>query len=311
MLSALQAQELTRGSYNLTVNEMTGVESSVQLTLTGPLGTVLYQIKREMPYDTPLPQFHLFADGSVLLVDAFAGVYESYGENGRMTDRVPFDGRVRPNHERMSFLGGSDSLAILFVSEPEQSESRLLIIDERGSKRLDQPINGAFASGMKLSPGGTMIALGTYTWNGPSLNHRTEFLNTQGAVVSSLNHEFKGGAWGAGDTLFLVYGRKDAAIVDARTGNVRSVLDLGSNTVVHAVLWNNGTPLVAVSPPPRFEGGAWIFSRLAVLNAVDASTVYQSQSRPFRKLEFEKSDNGVFLRVDRQQIPLDPVPGRN
>ena len=309
--SLLPAQELSRGSYNLRIEEPRDGESSLQMTLVGASGTVMYQLKREMPYDTPRPLVHLFADGSVMLVDAFAGVYERYGENGRMTDRIALNGRVSPNHERIGFLKGNDSMAVLFVSEPEKPESRLLIVDRLGSTIVNKPVSGSFASGMELSPDGTLIAVGTYNWNGPSLGHKTEFLNTQGAVISSLNHEFKGGAWGAGDSLFLVYGRNDAAIVDARTGIVRSAFDLGSNTVVHAALWDNGTPLVAVSPPPRFEMGAWIFSQLVVLNAADASTVYQSQSGSFKKLEFEKSDSGVFLRVDRQQIPLDPASKRN
>ena len=303
VFSALQSQELNRGSYNLRVEEMRGVESSVQLTLTGVSGTVLYQISREMPYDTPRPLVHLFADGSVLLVDAFAGVYERYGENGRMTDRVPLNGRVSANHERIGFLKGNDSLAVLFVSEPERAESRLLIVDALGSTKVDEPVSGSFASGIELSPGGTLIALGTYTWNGPSLSHKTEFLKTDGTPVLSIGREFKGGSWSPAGILFAMYGRKEAIVIDVLKNEVLATTDLGDNKVVHEIFWDDSVPLIVCSPSPTFESGTWVYSRLAVLNLSERRPIYQSDLS-FRSVKLEKNVAQTSLRIDGRSIRI-------
>ena len=303
VFSALQSQELNRGSYNLRVEEMRGVESSIQLTLTGVSGTVLYQIKREMPYDTPRPLVHLFADGTVMLVDAFAGVFEGYGENGRMTDRIPLEEKIRPNHERIVFVTGNDSTAILLISEPGQSSSRIMLLDAGGMRKLDHPVGGTFASGLALSPNGTSIATGTYSWEGSSLSFKTEFLKTDGTPVLSISREFKGGSWSPDGILFAMYGRKEAIVIDVSKNEILATTDLGDSKVVHEVFWDNSVPLISCSPPPKFESGAWVYSRLAVLNLSEQKTIYQSDLS-FRSMKLEKNEAEISLKIDGRSIRI-------
>jgi len=309
--SCLHAQELSRGAYRLKVEELRAEESSTQLTLTGSSGEMLYQIRRELPFDVPRPQVHLFSYGIVLVLDGFGGVVERYGDNGRMMERIVLDGEVRPNHERTVQKSGNDSLVALLISEPEKSTSRLLVLRSDGSKVLDLPMAGEFALSLELSTSGSMIAAGMYSWEGSSLTFQTSFVGIDGTAISNIDHEFVGGAWGLRDSLFLMYGRKDAAIVDPMTGRIQAEMELGPNTVVHGVLWDDAAPLIAASPMPRFESGEWIYSRLVVIDLADKSTVYQSESRPFRKLKFEKSHGGISLRIDGQTISLDSTSGKN
>jgi len=300
----LRGQEQSRGHFRLTMERSQVGERRTQLTLTASPGSVLYQISRELPYDTPLPKIHLFADGTVLLVDVFAGAYERYAENGRMVERFAFNGRISPNHERIGFLSGNDSSAVLFISEPGQSESRLLFLDSHGTLKLDQAIQGSFASGLEISPVGNMIALGTYSWEGSSLTFRTEFLRTDGTIVSSVEREFKGGSWSPQESLFVIYGRKLATVFDVEKGEIVSTSDLGDNRVVHDVLWDGPVPLIVSSPPPRLESGAWIYSQLSVLNLADQKVTYRSTGQPFRRVKLEENAGEISVNIDGRLVRI-------
>ncbi len=303
VLSGLQAQDIVRGSHHLKVEEIRS-ESALSLTLSDSSGRVVYQINRELAYDTPRPAVHLYGDGSVLLVDSFAGVYEYCSMTGQMVSRVPFNGEIRPNHERVTHFSGNDSMAAVLISEPGESESRILLVDRRGSIRLDRPFEGSFASGLLLSPDGGSIAAGAYSWSGSLLAFRTEFFGIDGASIASLDLEFKGGSWSSDGTLFVVYGRDRVSLVDVRKRGVISTSHLGENRIVHDVFWDGSTPFVASSPVPVRESDTWIYPRLAILNVADGRTVYQSEGLPFRSAKLEKTVRGVSATIDGQSIRI-------
>lgn len=204
----LQAQEIVRGSWTLRIEEVRS-ESLLRLTLSDASGDVLYQIGRELGYDTPRPAVHLYANGTLLLVDGFAGVREYYNRAGVMESRISFKGTIAPDHERIFLVSGNDSLAAVLVSESGESESRILVMDWGGMTRVDRTMPGSFASGLLFSPGGETIAAGTYDWKGSALGFRTEFVRHDGTELFSSNKEFRGGSWAPDGALFVMYGRKD------------------------------------------------------------------------------------------------------
>ena len=300
---ALQAQNLSRGSYSLKVEELRS-ESALQLTLSDVAGRILYQVNRELAYDTPRPAVHLYADGSVLIVDSFAGVYEYYGTSGQMVRRVPFNEEIRANHERITFVSGNDSTAAVLTSEPGVSESRILVLDRAGTVRFDRPFEGTFASGLLLSPNGELIAGGTYRWIGASLAFNTEFLTIAGTSVTGLGHEFKGGSWSPDGTLFVVYGRERASLINVMKREIISTSLLGENRIVHDVFWDGSIPYVASSPVPKMRSGTWMYEGLVVLNLSDGRTAYQSAEVSFKSAKLESTVGGVSAKIDGQSIRI-------
>ena len=302
--SLLPGQDIVRGPFRLVVEARPSARPSMHMQLIGPDSSTLFQIDRTCAEDAALPRCELFSNGTVMLVDAFAGVYELYGSNGRMMDRIALDGKVHPDHERVVMVNGNGTIVALLISDPDHQDCRLLILDGTGSRILDQRLSGSHASGLELSSNGRMAAVGTYTWRGSLLEQSVKFFQTNGVGLSSVEHEFTGGAWGAGDSLFLVYGRKSAAVVEILTGKILSTATLARNSVVLGCIWEERIPLVMSAPPPAFRAGKWIYPGLTLTEVLTSGAVRQVQTSSFNRASLRKTSDGVEVIIDGRGMKL-------
>ena len=302
--SLLSAQELSRGPYRLQTETRESNGRTFHMTLLAADGSVSCQIDRPVGVDASLPRCELFANGTTLLVDAFAGVYELYATNGRMMDRIPFDGRIRPDHERTVYLSGNGIVAGMLVSDPDHPSPRLLVIGDNGRVSLDQPVEGSIASALSLSPNGQVMAAGAYEWKGSVVSHIVTFLQTDGTVLSTAAQEFIGGTWSSNDSLFLAYGKHTASVIDVRQGQKAATTTVGGTNIVQDVLWDGGKPVVAWSPVPTLEAGAWIYTGLSVAEVGNPQSARQVSTGSFSRAVLQRNGNGLQAVIDGHSLNI-------
>ena len=300
----LSAQELSRGPYRLHTETQESNGRVFRMTLMAPDGSVSCQIDRPVAVDASLPRCELFANGTILLVDAFAGVYELYGTNGRMMDRIPFDGRIRPDHERVVYMSGNGTAAGMLVSDPVHPRPRILMLDDNGRVTLDQAIGGAQASALSISPDGRFLAAGSYEWKGPTVSHTVAFLQTDGTVLSTAAQEFIGGAWSANDSLFLAFGKHTAVVIDVRQGQRLAITSVGETNIVQDVLWDGMKPVVAWSPAPALAAGTWIYTGLSVAEVGVPESARQVSAGSFSRAVLQRKNGGLQAVVDGRSLNI-------
>lgn len=303
--SVLTGQELSRGAFRLFLEPSQTGTPSLHLTLKSSDNSPLTTIDRPISEDASLPRCELFSNGTILLVDAFSGVYELYGTNGRMLDRIPFDGKVRPDQERVVHMSGNGTFTALLISDPVHPNARLILLDPHGHAVVNRPVAGSNASGLQLSSDGVMIAAGTYEWNGPSVEHRTIFLRSDGTLVSSLAQEFTVGIWGQHDSLFLVYGKRSASVVNVRSGAVISHSSFDKGNIVMDGIWNGDEAMVALSSTPTLQAGSWIYQSLSIVKVGVPASTRQVQTSPYRSVSLRQGDKRMEAVVDGKAIALE------
>ena len=273
---------------------------AVVFSIADTTGTVHYTVERNRPYDLPVPSVHVFENGRLLIVDGYAGVIELYDESGGITQRGMLHGSIRPDHERIVHMDATPHVAGFVVSESDGSSTSVYRIQSNGAIRSTELTGEAHAAGIRLSSDGALAAAGTYSWNGPLLNHRVQFLEGE-RIMSSGQHDFKGGLFGRGDSLFLVYGRNGAAIMDVRTGAIVSETAYEPGSVVNDLVWVEGTSYLAISQNSEYVNGRWYFSRLVVLEMTPGKAPVETRipsAGPFFEPSLEVSEGGIFIEID-------------
>jgi len=302
--SLLSAQELSRGPYRLHTETQESNGKTFRMTLMAPDGSVSCQIDRPVGVDASLPRCELFANGTILLVDAFAGVYELYGTNGRMMDRIPFDETIRPDHERVVYVSGNGIVAGMLVSDPVRPHPRLVLLDDNGRIALHQSLEGSQASALSLSSDGQLVAAGSYEWNGSVVSHLVTFLQTDGTILSTAAQEFIGGAWSGNDSLFLAYGKHTASVIDVHQGQRVTVTAVGNANIVQDVLWDGGKPVVAWSPVPTLDAGTWIYTGLSVAEVGVPASARQVLTDSFSRALLQRKDGALQAVVDGRLLNI-------
>lgn len=305
----LHAQEATRPPFRLVPDDRAS-RSTFSVGVADSVGTVLYRIQREQFFDTAPPAVHLFGNGSAVLMDGYAGVIEFYDGSGTMINRLLIRDALRPEHERVIAWAGAESKIAFVISEPNEDDALVLFTDNRGTPILRKALAGrSHASAVRISSDGTLLALGTFSWNETQLSHHLDLLSADGRILGSVPLEFSGGSFGPGDSLLLAYGSTSASLVRISDPLVVSSLPLGKGSVVHDAVWNADTALIAYSGKPDFINNEWISSSVTVasLSADGKQRVVQFLQQAFRNAKLERTEDGVSILFDGRRVTPRPT----
>lgn len=264
-------------------------------------GRTVTRIEREQFFDAAPPAVHLFGNGSLLLMDGYAGVLEHYNAGGTMTSRILIRSSVRPDHERVIVWSATESQLALAVSEPNEEPVSVLLLDDQGTLVLRQSLAArTHASGIVLSPDGSLLAAGTYGWEGASLVHSIDFMQADGSVLSSASVEMKKGAFADDRSRFLAVGSSSVSIVDVPAGSVISAKQLERGSVIHDAVWDGDIAVIAASPRPAFQDRQWVFPALLLfsLSPDGESTASETIPRSFRNVQLRREGGGIGIVLD-------------
>ncbi len=302
LLSSLHAQDAPYTLFRLKPDQSSRGTFSVQVV--NKAGETMYRIEREQFPDAAPPSVHLFGNGSLLLMDGYAGVLEYYDGSGAMTHHLLLRNAVKPEHERVIAWSGAASAIAMAISEPNEGSVLILLLDDRGRLLTDKSLEGrAHASGIVLSSDGSLLAAGSYRWEGTSLFHSVDFLSSDGTILSSGRAEMKNGVFSPNRALFLAAGISSAAILEVSTGNEISAKQFGPGAVIHDAVWDGTDALIAASPKPAFEEREWVYPSLTLVTfSRDDMPEQETIQQSFRHARFQREGTAIVIDLDGRPL---------
>jgi len=264
----------------------------------------MYRVQREQFPDAGPPSVHLFGNGSLILIDGYSGALEFYDGFGSMTNRRLIRGMVKPDHERVIVWSGTGSEIAMAVSEPNEGSLLILLFDDSGRQLTDKSLEGrTHALGIALSFDGSILAVGSYRWEGTSLFYSVDFLSADGTILSSGIAEMKNGVFSPNQSLFLATGVSSAAILEVSTGNEVSARQFGPGAVIHDAVWDGTNALIAASPKPAFEERQWVYPSLTLFTLSPGNVPGQETiQRSFRNARLKKEGTAIVIDIDGRRL---------
>lgn len=202
-------------------------------------GAERYRIAKQVNSPDSLPAIALFESGGCIITDASLGTVDFYNAHGALLRSAPIPSASSSSPTRSLRTAAHDKIAVLLVSEPNQSSAVLYVCRDDGTLKPLAALADEDARGAAISQGGTIAALSTITWKLGRPDEHTWFVSLQnGSVIGKVDSGFSNGSFSPGDEYFFAVRRSTAALIDFDT---------------HQVLWS-----AKAKKHKTFLGGAFL-----------------------------------------------------
>ncbi|MGB6647248.1 MAG: hypothetical protein WBG01_01785 [Bacteroidota bacterium] len=172
-------------------------------------GRTLYQIAKEVPFDSPFPSIVLSdSGGSSVLVDAVEGWVEFYDGTGALLKNWEVFLKGEPNYERSINCSVAGDRAAFLLSGTGGRPASVYLTDMRGESLMRISLDQSQAGELHLSDDASVIVAGCYS-SGEVSSFTTFCINSDGKVLLEIPILFRTARLSPDRKSLLLAGRRD------------------------------------------------------------------------------------------------------
>lgn len=305
------AQESRLGAYRIEKERkgqarQSGEHALFEVRVKDVRGMELYTIRKNIPFDVPFPTAGVFESGRVLLIHSFEGLVEFYDRSGTLVRSLRPSKDARPEYERVIRFSMHDSLAALLLSEPGRNQALLFVVDHEGRVMAEQEIAGTHAAGVEVSPEGTEIAAGTYTWRDGELVERMHVFGPRLKSLCSVPLSFNRGVFSDQGDRLVAMSKRSVSLVDLRKYAVLWTDTVPEGRIVLDATWSPQGVAVLSAPVPEYRNNEWVYpSAFTRIIGEEGAIINTGRSGgEFKIGRLKRIARGVHLYLDDRTIPL-------
>lgn len=307
-----RAQDSRLGTFHAERTVDGGAQTALEanrltVTILGARGDVLATLTKFLPYDVGPPAVGVFETGSCVLLDGFQGILEFYDASGTLVQTLRPLKEALPESERVMPFAVHDFSVTLAISEPGGSGVQLFRYTERGEPVFAAELIGDFASAVVVSNSGASAAVGTARWYGGTLGHATVLVSASGRIESTFPVACSFGAFADGDSLILVAGANEIALLSVADGAVRSRTPIGAGRIALDVAPKDGGFVMLSATDPTLLDGRWRYEDLRVQKIETDGTLLTLPGdfqQSFESARLKRVGGEVLLEIDRTVQPM-------
>ena len=165
--------------------------NSWKATVYDQVGTMQYQISKEVPFDVQYPAIQISdVGGRSVVYSPFEGWIEFYNGKGNVVSTVlPFVGE-KPEYERILKCSIAGERAAFLISEPSAPHARVLLTDLEGNQFWDVSLDLKIAAEILLSANSEYVLAGSYT-SDDRIERSTTLLDKDGKMQKMFHGIFR------------------------------------------------------------------------------------------------------------------------
>lgn len=284
-------------------------EQLVTYTILDREDREVYSVTREVTYDAAFPAAGVFASGRLVLADSFTGTVEFYDTSGDLLKSVVLPDADDVEHERKIDFSFHNDRAAFLISEPDVDYVRFVVFNEDGELLTAENIDAGYSTGIVYAPDGSLLALGTYSWVGKSIEHRSFFITDHGRIAGDIAAGFENGSFSEDGSEFIGYSNSQAHLIDTREFTIRWSHKVDGNNMIIEAAWNTEGIVILSSQKPSLHDGGWRYENPVVKTLEqEAGNVVTEQRFPgvtFTSGTFRRDNDEIDLLLDDSVHPLD------
>ncbi len=262
----------------------------------------VYSVTREATYDAAFPSVGIFNSGKLVIIASFPGIVEFYDTNGEQLRLNTFPGADDVEHERKIDFSLHNNRAAFIVSEPAYNDSRLVVFDETGQLLLMKKIDAPYTTGIVYSPHGSLLAVGTYSWVGKSLEENSYFLTNEGEIVGNVDTGFQNGLFSDDEVYFIGYSNSHAHLIHVGENEVLWSHEREDDEIIIQAAWHSTGVLLLTSDKPALHDGKWMYKNPIVrtLEATHGNVIAERRfpDLSFTSGNFQTDNDEIMLKLD-------------
>ncbi|MBI3110023.1 MAG: hypothetical protein HYZ01_00480 [Ignavibacteriales bacterium] len=305
------AQESRLGTYRIEEQKKgrarpSGEYALFEARVKDARGTELSVIRKNIPFDVPFPTTGVFESGRALLIHSFDGLVEFYDRSGALVRSLRPLKDAQPEYERVIRVSMHDSLAALLLSEPGRDQALLFVVDHQGRVIAEKEIPGTHAAGVEVSPEGTRIAAGTYTWRNGELVERMHVFGPGLKSLCSVPVSFNRGVFSDPGDRLVAIGKRSVSLVDLRKYAVLWTDTVPAARVVLDATWSPQGVAILSAPVPEYRNHEWVYaSAFTRLIGEEGAIINTGRAGgEFKIGRLKRIAREVRLYLDDRMIPL-------
>ena len=192
-------------------------------------GRTLYQLAKEVPFDSPFPSIVLSdSGGRSVLFDAFEGWVEFYDGTGVLLRSWDVFGEGEPTYERSIKCSIAGDRAAFLLSGTEGRPATVHLTDMRGRSLMNVSLDQSQAGELHISEDASVIVAGCY-FGGEVSSFTTSCISPDGTVLRRIPMLFRVVQLSPDRKALLLAGRRDVVEV-ALDSQDRRTLWAGNRT---------------------------------------------------------------------------------
>lgn len=310
-IHASSAQESRLGTYRIDEQkigraEKAGEHTFYEARVKDKRGKELYAIRKQIPFDVPFPSVGVFEAGGAMLIHSFDGFVEFYDRSGVLVRTLRPVKDAQPEYERVIRVSMHDSLGALLLSEPGRDQTLLFVVDHQGRVIAEKEIPGTHAAGVEVSPEGTRIAAGTYTWRNGELVERMHVFGPGLKSLCSVPVSFNRGVFSDPGDRLVAIGKRSVSLVDLRKYEVLWTDTVPAARVVLDATWSPQGVAILSAPVPEYRNHEWVYaSAFTRLIGEEGAIINTGRAGgEFKIGRLKRIAREVRLYLDDRMIPL-------